>query len=169
MAKGPPEAEHLVWVIKGRASNQAKSLELYRLLNEHSAVLAKPSHRLRFYVQELLGISFSLWRAVFLADRTGDRDLKIEDARGFLGAMLTDNAISFVTDRKYNEWTFNHYIENARFRLEKIADGEYPPAPFAPKDIQVKAGKDLGTRKWERYDELFDKAVADLKARLATK
>ena len=83
--------------------------------------------------------------------------------------MLTDNAISFATDRKYNEWTFNHYIENAKYRLEKIANGEYPPSPFAPNRLKVKKGDDLGVRKWERYDELFDEAVTDLKARLEKK
>ena len=73
--------------------------------------------------------------------------------------MLTDNAIAFAQDRVSKEWSFAYYIENARSRLQKLAndghnDKELPLTP------QIK--KPTAQDYWECLHVAFEKAVVRL-------
>jgi hypothetical protein len=63
--------EHLEWAIQSRAKNQITSLRLLRLFEEHESTW-KTSKFARA-AQDLIAVSFSLWRAAFLADKTSKR------------------------------------------------------------------------------------------------
>ncbi len=56
-----PTPEHLEWMIEGRGKNQSTALKLYELFQHDATTLKGFSFRL----QELAGVAFSLWRAVF--------------------------------------------------------------------------------------------------------
>jgi hypothetical protein len=91
---------------------------MLELLRDHPRI-DKTTH---FQAERLLGVCFSLWRAAFLADRTGKRTKIIEHAQEFLERMLVDNAITYPQDRVTREWTFNYYLRSARDSLFVLAE-----------------------------------------------
>ena len=107
---------HLEWLIDSREANQRASLQLHKLITAHMADV-KTKKPLSIKAQVLTAVCFSLWRAAFLADKTGTHDATIDDAYAFLGKMLTDNAITYPQDRASREWTFNYYMEAAKNSL----------------------------------------------------
>ena len=94
--------QHLRWAVESRARNQRSSVALLSLFMEYEAQW-KTSHWARA-AQDLLAVSFSLWRAAFLADKTAKRIAVVSHATEFLEKIVEDNAISYVQDRKCNEW-----------------------------------------------------------------
>jgi hypothetical protein len=149
-----PTPAHLEWVIDGRAKNQRTALDLYEMVKNHTPKIRKLG--LSADVQDLAAVAFSLWRAVFLADRSGKTEAKLADAEYFLGKMLTDNAIAFTQDRTAREWTFNYYIDNAWYRLNNLDRKKLAP----PK------GERTPQKRWEYLQAALDKAVGDILAKL---
>jgi hypothetical protein len=148
-----PTPEHLEWMIEGRAKNQSTALKLYELFQHDAKTLKGYSFRL----QELAGVAFSLWRAVFLADREGTVAEKNSDAKLFLGKMLTDNAITFAQDRASREWTFNYYLDNALLRLDDLGESNLKP----PK------GSRSGKNRWDYLHRAFARQVKKIAAEIA--
>src|SRR6266436_4940320 len=99
--------EHLEWAVESRARNQRCAVRLLRLFMEYEEQWK--TQRWARAAQDLLSVSFSLWRAAFLADKTAKRAAVFSHATDFLEKIIEDNAISYLQDRKCNEWTFNYY------------------------------------------------------------
>lgn len=112
----PALETHLTWSLQRRSDVQEQSLRLYKLMDIRATNSIGRRRRL------LVGVAFSLWRAVFLAYRTGQRDLKNAEAKAFLGKILITNAIGFADDRASQEWTFRYYADSARHRLEELQE-----------------------------------------------
>ena len=126
----PQNHDDLEWLVKCRAENHSNSLALYKVLTDNATFLRlKKNSRFASNGISMVAISFSLWRAVFLTDRTGALEHRFEDAWSFLGTLISDNTITYTQDKNSREWTFNYYINNARYRLEAIANKhpEYLP------------------------------------------
>jgi hypothetical protein len=124
--------QHLTWLVRNRSANQKISLRLYKLLQAHPEKLKLTKNSVT--AQNLIAATFSLWRAVFLSDKTGARGASLQDASAFLGKLIISNMINFSEDRAAREWTFNYYISDARYRLKKIAeDWKYELSPLAGK------------------------------------
>lgn len=149
MAEETPSATHLAWVIDGRAKNQRPALDLYEMIANDKQQITK--RRLATDAQDLAAVAFSLWRAVFLADRSGAMEAKMKDVEYFLGKMLTDNSIAFSQDRTAREWSFNYYLDNAKYRLISLGQNKLRP----PK------GKRSPRKRWDYLQAAFEKAVAD--------
>jgi hypothetical protein len=66
----------------------------------------------------LLGVGFSLWRAVFQASYASDRHTSAERARIFLDEIIRNNAAVYATE--LNAWSLAYYIGNARSRLVEV-------------------------------------------------
>jgi hypothetical protein len=109
---------HLEWLLKSRAANQKYALKLFNLIEAHPTLIK--GDRFLVFVQGLVGITFSLWRAAFLADRTGHKEARLKAAKGFLETIITDNAIAFLQDKTHREWTFTYYMNNVRFALDAL-------------------------------------------------
>lgn len=150
-----PTPEHLAWMIDGRAKNQKTALKLYELFDSNANELKGHNKTL----QELADVAFSLWRAVFLGDREGTIEAKKSDAKMFLGKMLTDNAIGFAQDRAFREWTFNYYLNNALFRLEKLGET----------DLELPKGSRSAQKRWNRLHKAFHKQVREVSAEIKKK
>jgi hypothetical protein len=150
-----PTPEHLAWMIEGRAKNQRTALKLHGLFGADADQLKGQNKTL----QELAGVAFSLWRAVFLGDRDGTIEAKNFDAKEFLGKMLTDNAIGFAQDRESREWTFNYYLDNALLRLEELGETDLRP-PKGSKSAQ---------NRWERLHIAFDRQVEKVAKKIKRK
>lgn len=159
--KDEPSAEHLRWLIDSRAANQRVSLKLFDLFKKYPNDFDHMG--LQFSAQALVAISFSLWRAAFLADRSGKRDAVAEDSEWFLGKMLVDNAITYTQDRAAREWTFNYYVSNARYRLQELG-GMWPE--ILKEELNPPRGEVTAACRWDRLHEAFAKAVECLAAEL---
>ncbi|MEA2952331.1 MAG: hypothetical protein QOJ96_1851 [Alphaproteobacteria bacterium] len=156
-----PTPKHLKWSIEGRARNQQTSLKLYELMKEHKNRIRKLN--LSGKVQELVAVSFSLWRAVFLADRTGTIEAKMEGAEVFLAKILTDNAVAFAQDRNAREWTFNYYLDNALFRLENYRKFGHR------NELKPAKGSRTPRKRWDHLQVAFESEVAALGKKLTAK
>lgn len=104
--------DHLQWLVKSRNENQQCALQLYELLTSRSKEVTEGKYQ--NFAQDLVGISFSLWRAAFLADKTGKGGLPLTAAKSFLRTVIVDNAINYAHDKQEREWTFNYYMSNVR-------------------------------------------------------
>ena len=112
--------EHITWLVESRSKNQAVSLKLYLVSKDHAEKIAA-DWDLANIAQSLAGVSFSLWRAVFLSDIKADMGATGADAQSFLGNLILHNMIAYPQDRNTREWTFVYYVNNARYRLESIS------------------------------------------------
>jgi hypothetical protein len=149
-----PDPDHLDWVIHGRARSQIAALKICALMKDYPNEIR--TKRLATQIQRLAAVAFSLWRAVFLADRTGRIDAKMADAEKFLGKMLTDNAIAFAQDRSAREWTFNYYVDNAYYRLAIFQDKR--PA-FKAVKLEPPIGRLTATTRWDYLQKALEKAI----------
>jgi hypothetical protein len=149
---------HLQWAIESRAANQRCALRLLGLFLEYESQW-KTKHW-SGAAQELLSVSFSLWRAAFLADKTAKRAAVFSHAMDFLEKIIEDNTISYIQDRKCNEWTFNYYTRNARTALETLHKNW-------PKHVPKYTGQTrTPTERWRYCQELLDEAVKQFEVAL---
>jgi hypothetical protein len=152
---------HLEWLVKSRARNQHSALELFKLFAKYPALMK--SKELSPTSQNLVAVCFSLWRAAFLADKTGTRHAVFEHARKFLGKMLIDNAITYPQDRSAREWTFNYYMNNAKDGLLHLSTNWPIVASILSEKKAVVRGTTAPQRRWNRHQQAFETAAACLK------
>lgn len=163
-----PSHEHLEWLIESRATNQRSSLLLHALLNEHFEDLHQSSTKSK-KVQLLTAVCFSLWRAAFLADKTGIREETLDDARTFLGKMLSDNAITYPQDRTSREWTFNYYMNSAKNFLLDLSKSWPTVADTLSAERQAEKGTSASSRRWNRHQAALFVALECFQDELKTK
>jgi hypothetical protein len=153
--------KHLSWVVESRTVLQRTSLELFELLQKNKTVLTQKQNA--ELIRALLASAFSLWRAAFLADKSGERKKVIHDGYEFLGKILTDNAIGYPQDRAMREWSYDYYMDAANFSLRKLAK----TWPAVHSILSTKCIEPLGTTKahgrWNRHHAAFKLAVTHLR------
>src|SRR5437868_6737279 len=101
---------HLEWLVQSRMRNQNACLRLFDTFEKYPE--QAKNKEFHSQSQSLVAVGFSLWRAAFLADKTGMREAVFADARAFLAQLLTNNAVNYPQDRAAREWTFNYYMTN---------------------------------------------------------
>ena len=157
-----PTPTHLDWSVESRVLNQRASVKLYKLI---SSAQCWSRSDLGYDAKTLISIGFSLWRAAFLADKSGFRKDTNRDATWFLGEMLETNAIAFVQDKKAKNFTFNYYLANVRFRLAEYK-ADHRTFNVDERLLEKgKAPKDPRTR-WRAYQAAFGNAVDHFERRL---
>jgi hypothetical protein len=164
MAKKEVNLEHLEWAIQSRAKNQKSCLKLLVLLENHADFWnAKKASKA---AQDLIAVAFSLWRAAFLAEKSGKRSEVFAHGRDLLEKVIEDNAISYLQDKNSREWTFNYYTKNARSSLTLLSKyweevPSYKGMARSPKE------------RWDYCQELLDTSISNfedkLKSRAAAK
>ena len=111
--------DDLEWIVNNRYKNHKSSLRIYALIDQHRQIVTRSkSHRSS--AQTLLGVAFSLWRAVFLARLKKNIDSMIKDAESFLVELIDSNIVTYSLDRENKDWTFRYYMSNARYRLKDL-------------------------------------------------
>lgn len=163
-----PNHQHLEWLIESRAANQRSTLSLHALLDTHFEALHQSPDQAKV-IQLLAAVCFSLWRAAFLADKTGIREDTLDDVRNFLGKMLTDNAITYPQDRTSREWTFNYYMNSARSFLLEPAKVWPVVADTLSSKKTVKNGTSSSSRRWDRHQEALCVALENFQSELESK
>ncbi len=121
---------------------------------------------LGYEAKTLVSIGFSLWRAAFLADKSGEREETDDHATYFLGEMLETNAINFLQDKNARGFTFNYYLANVRFRLAEYKDSNPDFEVEQRLLIREKLNKMKTTERWRAYQNAFQDAVNHFEARL---
>jgi hypothetical protein len=153
---------HLEWLVESRSRNQRTALELFKLFESYpNRAKSKTFNKTS---QILVAVCFSLWRAAFLADKTGMRHAVFEDARAFLAKMLTDNAITYPQDRSAREWTFNYYMNNAKDGLLDLSNQWEEVKSVLSAHKKVRKGTTSSQRRWDRHQHAFEIAVKSLGA-----
>ena len=108
--------ENFGWLVDNRSKIQRFLLELYEFKKSKQALYSKDTETDLWC--DLVGIAFSLWRAVFLSDhKNRDRKEIINNAEIFLEEVIANNAINYPQDKKTQKWTGGYYINNARLRI----------------------------------------------------
>lgn len=158
MKPDTPKHLHIEWLINSRAANQRSSLALHKLLETHFDAIKK-SVRRSSKAQNLTAACFSLWRAAFLADKTGIRENVLMDARTFLEKMLTDNAITYPQDRASREWTFNYYVSNAKNCLLSHSEDWPEVESTLSASKKVTKGTTAPGRRWDRHQAALNVAL----------
>lgn len=103
--------------------------------------------------QELSSASFSLWRAAFLADKSGKRTAVFAHSKDFIAKVIEDNAISYPADKSAREWTFNYYTRNARNSLQIISH-------YWPDVVSKYVGSKMSaTERWDYCQDKLDEAL----------
>lgn len=151
--------EHLKWAIQSRAKNQSCSLRLLKLFEEHEKIWK--TVKFSRAAQDLIAVSFSLWRAVFLADKTSKRADVFDHGRAFLEKIIEDNSISYPQDKNSREWTFNYYTRNARSSLQNLAKFWEHTAPA------YKGLKRTPTDRWDYCHGLLEQAAKNFERLLS--
>ena len=156
-------SEHFDWLVDGRARNQRSTVALYRAIETHDQFLQR-TPAFQEQSRELAAVAFSLWRAVFLSDLTGDVGDQLADLRRFLRSLLAHNAVLYQTDFNSREWAFGYYLDNAILRLRAIASRRFPA--ILPDDDIARAAlssKDA----WSNAQTALDIAIANFAKALA--
>ena len=153
-----PSHAHLEWLIESRAANQRVTLRLHKLLDENFEAMHKSAENSK-NAQILAAICFSLWRAAFLADKTGIREATLNDARNFLGKILTDNAITYPQDRNSREWTFNYYMNAAKNWLLELSEQCPEISTTMSAGRKEKKGTSKANRRWDRHQAGLNVAI----------
>lgn len=152
---------HLAWALASRSGNQASSLRLLRLFYGYETDWK--TQKLARAAQDLTAVAFSLWRAAFLADKTGRRIEVFNDGRKFLEKLIEDNAIAYVQDKASQEWTFNYYTRNARSSLEMLHKYWLDVVP------KYEGKKRNARERWDYCHQLLDEAIAGFERHLTDK
>ena len=153
---------HLEWLIRSRESNQQSTLQLHKLIHAHFEKI-KGKKTLSVKAQALATVCFSLWRAAFLADKTGTHAATVRDVQAFLGKMLTDNAITYPQDRASREWTFNYSVEAARNGLLALAK-HWPEVSSTLSVVKkITKGTTAAGRRWDRHQAALQVALEHFK------
>jgi hypothetical protein len=109
------------WLVRNRSKIQHRMLRL----DEFGKVLKCHEEQDVFWLiyTTLVGVVFSLWRAVFLIQV--DRSVVAErlDTEKLLGILIDTNAIGFPQDVATAQWTAGYYVNNAMLRLYAL--GQY--------------------------------------------
>jgi hypothetical protein len=160
-----PDPRHLKWLVESRRQNQEVSAQLYELMTPE----CWKSDKLGYEAKALASIAFSLWRAAFLADKSGDLEETNEHAIYFLGEMLETNAIAFTQDKKAKGFTFNYYLANVRLRL---AEFKQDNPDFDVDERLLTRGmlnKIKPADRWRAFQQAFKDAVNHFEAGLCAR
>lgn len=164
-AKGPDlSPEHFTWLVEGRSANQQSTLELYKLISGSEHKL-NSNVELQEAAQDLMGVAFSLWRAVFLSDTSGEYDDQLADLKKFLISLISDNTVLYVTDKNARNWSFRYYLDNAFHRLHKLSASKLRLVD----NFDVLKAVDTDKDKWRNAQSVLDKAIARFGAALESK
>ncbi|WP_375458214.1 hypothetical protein [uncultured Enterovirga sp.] len=112
--------------------------------------------------QDLVAVAFSLWRAAFLAEKTGKRSEVFSHGRNFSRRIIEDNAIGYGQDKDSLEWTFNYYTKNARSSLTLLSS-------YWQEVPKYKGATRPARERWDYCQMLLDEAINNFEKRVAAR
>jgi hypothetical protein len=141
----PANVDYLKWVIDKRADVQRVMHHLYKVLDDPILMRVMDEDALsRKIVQLLVGASFSLWRAIFLAEGPRTWLEATSDAKPFLRRVLADNIIGYPDEKNAAKWTVGLYLTNAELRLYLVHELFEKEGEHGLQDIVSRLKQDSG-------------------------
>src|SRR5262245_17865379 len=129
--KSPPSARS-TWSVDARARSQKLLMALYDLARSGCLPANSPRGET---LSLLLGVAFSLWRAVSLADTPNRRwPDALENSQAFLDAMASTKTIGLGLEYQLQEWASGYYLNNAKLRFEEIVRRHARAGQASPED-----------------------------------
>jgi hypothetical protein len=110
------QPDTLTWLVERRSEVQHLLLRLHHI---GASPALEGTGRLAVF-QLLLGVAFSLWRAVFLVNEARSTSNVQTTARQFLQLVIEDNAITYLNDKQKRVWSSGYYLNNALFRIREL-------------------------------------------------
>jgi hypothetical protein len=164
-------SEELQWLFDNRRDLQAT---LFQLFKQNESLLTDDRSADFWAINGLLvGIGFSLWRAVFLSLPLREPKEEYEDAQRLLEFVIDTHIINFPQDRASQQWMGGYYNNGAILRLsallhvpeakkilEKFARGDELDRlkKFDPQE-QSRFGKMNPRDQWEECNQAFKMVV----------
>lgn len=145
--------DFLHWLVANRSRNQAGSLRLFDIAKAHGQTIRSADGLPGLYII-LTSISFSQWRAVFLADVKGDLNepaliaAAVDNTDAFLENLIHHNAVGYAQDRAARGFAFIYYMNNTRSRLRLLQQELFGKEPLAGHDLDLETGITAGAQKW---------------------
>lgn len=116
LVSNPPDT--LGTMVAQRNSSQLFMLAVTKGIDKHRAEIGTNA-LMRAVAGFLVGIAFSLWRAVFLAldpERERPEDVVFTGAT-LLDQLVRENSLTFGQENKLKRWTVGYYLNNANYRI----------------------------------------------------
>jgi hypothetical protein len=103
-------------LVKSRSAIQESTLEILRVMR-HIGQSKDVSASIKLKMSLLVGVAFSLWRAVFLTHDNQGLEENLADAEAFLVKVLKHNTADHFDDASMGGWAFSYHLNNAHLRL----------------------------------------------------
>ena len=158
-AKAKAELKYMKWLVDKRNESQKSCHALLVLLRKYTITLREDQYSSA--AQSLVGAAFSLWRAVFLAEEKSETRVSLMHSKIFLEKVVRTNAVAFSNEIDANEWTFDYYFHNARYRLVELRS-KWPELMTSWIGLQTDA---MG--RWEYAQRKLDEAINNFTVALA--
>lgn len=153
MPQPDKDGEFREWLVPARNNIQRQLLRLRRRLDGQN------DGKVRVILNWLVGVGFSLWRAVFQV-RAGleSTNAVLGASKEFLDRIILDNAAMYQTE--LNTWSLGYYLGNARLRLVTIGLNLWPygelPADLAKLVAQLEELTNYSRRNRTGRDAYFE-------------
>jgi hypothetical protein len=98
-----------------RNATQVLLFRLLKFARNAGAVLSNPDVNAAF--QLIVGATFSLWRAIVLAEEPLEHSSALRDAEKLLDRVVSFNAILFPDEKATKQWMGGYYVTNIQCRL----------------------------------------------------
>jgi hypothetical protein len=127
-----PTSPRTTWALDARVRSQRLLMGLYDLAR--GGRVTAESHRAET-LSLLLGVAFSLWRAVSLADTPNRRwPDALQESQAFLDAMSSTKKIGLGFEYQLQNWASGYYLNNAKLRFEEILRRQVRTGEATPED-----------------------------------
>jgi hypothetical protein len=110
------DSDQLEWLLTCRSRNQQTAFDLLNLMKNKISDIEKDD-QLSEIARLLIGSSFSLWRALFLAEPNDRKHINIQHAMEYLRLFIRDN----TCDKDSRRLTVHYCMNNALFRLKHLS------------------------------------------------
>src|SRR5271169_1705632 len=161
------------WLVPARSRIQEETLRLYLICNTRfQEGLQNPQFDALAVAlaDNLVGMGFSLWRAVFQASEVVHPHSNLERGLLLLRRVIADNTITYMDEK--NPWSFKYYLDNAFYRsLDIFRDFDMAGqgATLAPELIELKekatGAPTSSPEHWDLVCSMFQMLVSELDRR----
>jgi hypothetical protein len=111
--------KRLTELVESRSKIMGLSLAILKVMRTEDVSTSESTLNKR-HASLMVGIVFSLWRAVFLFHQPKNWEATLSDAQNFLEKVIADHIINFADDFRERGWSFAYYINNAHLRMRLL-------------------------------------------------
>jgi hypothetical protein len=119
------EIAFLAGLVPQRNKTQVLLFRLLKLVRTRKAALKRKDEQQRAKLnaafQFTVGATFSLWRAIVLAQEPFEPPGALERAEDLLDRVVSFNTVAFSDEKATMQWMGGYYVTNIQFRLWRLS------------------------------------------------